>query len=86
MGGPQVGGREYAFFQKGIGVKDRQGQIYTLAGKVADAWLQQGMDAGPLGMPISQERTLGDGTVQVTFQGGAISYNPATNAVNITTN
>ncbi|PAT12826.1 N-acetylmuramoyl-L-alanine amidase [Corynebacterium hadale] len=86
VGGPQVGGREYAFFQKGIGVKDRQGQIYTLAGKVADAWLQQGMDAGPLGMPLSQERTLGDGTVQVTFQGGAISYNPATNAVSITTN
>ena len=53
---------------------------------MADAWLQQGMDAGPLGMPLSQERTLGDGTVQVTFQGGAISYNPATNAVNITTN
>ena len=44
------------------------------------------MDAGPLGMPTSRERTLGDGTVVVTFQGGSITYNPVHNAVNITTN
>ena len=86
VGGPQVGGRTYAFYKGGVGIQDRQGQIFTLAGKIADAWLQQGMDAGPLGMPTSRERTLGDGTVAVTFQGGSITYNPVHNAVNITTN
>lgn len=86
VGGPEVGGRKYAFYKNGIGIQDRQGQIFTLAGKIANAWLQQGMDAGPLGMPTSQERTLGDGTAVVTFQGGTITYNPTQNAVHITTN
>ncbi|SDS80030.1 N-acetylmuramoyl-L-alanine amidase [Corynebacterium timonense] len=78
-----VGGSSYAFFENGIGIKDSQGTIRTLAGKIADAWLQQGADGGPLGLPTSDEYSPFSDIVRVDFQGGHISYDPQENTVNI---
>lgn len=80
-----VGGSEIAFYSGGLGVRDEAGTIFELKDKIADAWLQQGLDAGPLGLPISVERTTPSDEVRMDFQGGAIVYDPTTNTVNIIT-
>ncbi|WP_290342032.1 N-acetylmuramoyl-L-alanine amidase [Corynebacterium auris] len=78
-----VGGSSYAFFEHGIGIMNSEGDIRTLAGKIADAWLQQGADGGPLGLPTSDEYSPFSDIVRVDFQGGHISYDPESNSVNI---
>ena len=81
-----LGGKQLAFYAGGVGVRDSKGEIYALAGKLADAWLQQGLDLGPLGMPTSQAVEIGNGEVRMNFEGGAIVYTPADKTVNIITN
>ncbi|SDL98040.1 Uncharacterized conserved protein, contains LGFP repeats [Corynebacterium mycetoides] len=78
-----VGGNTFAFYSGGIGIQNNQGEIYTLAGKIADAWLQQGLDLGPLGLPTSQEYNPAEDLVKVDFEGGSITYNPSSNAIDI---
>lgn len=77
------GSSSYAFFEHGIGIMNSEGDIRTLAGKIADAWLQQGADGGPLGLPTSDEYSPFSDIVRVDFQGGHISYDPESNSVNI---
>lgn len=81
-----LGGKQLAFYSGGVAVRDSKGEIYALAGKLADAWLQQGLDLGPLGMPISQAVEVGNGEVRMNFEGGAIVYTPTDKTVNIITN
>ncbi|WP_066527910.1 N-acetylmuramoyl-L-alanine amidase [Corynebacterium bouchesdurhonense] len=81
-----IGGQELVFYAGGLGVKDAKGEIYALAGEIADAWLQQGLDLGPLGMPTSQAIEAKDGEIRMTFEGGAIVFTPSTKTVNIITN
>lgn len=81
-----IGGRELVFYAGGLGVKDAKGEIYALAGEIADAWLQQGLDLGPLGMPTSQAIEAKDGEIRMNFEGGAIVFTPSTKTVNIITN
>ena len=69
----------------GTGARNDQGEIIALVGKIAEAWLQQGLDAGPLGMPTSKQYNPTADTVRVDFEGGSIDYNPLTGAVNINT-
>ncbi|WIM67518.1 N-acetylmuramoyl-L-alanine amidase [Corynebacterium breve] len=78
-----VGGAEYAFFDNGIGVRNANGETFALVGKIADAWLQQGLDLGPLGMPVADEYAANNGDMRVDFQGGSISYNANTHSVDI---
>ncbi|WP_249399754.1 N-acetylmuramoyl-L-alanine amidase [Corynebacterium qintianiae] len=78
-----IGGNNFAFYSNGIGVQNNEGEIYTLVGKIADAWLQQGLDAGPLGLPTSQEYNPAEDEVKVDFEGGSITYSPSSNAVDI---
>ena len=80
-----IGGQKLVFYAGGLGVKDTKGEIYALAGEIADAWLQQGLDLGPLGMPTSKQYNPTADTVRVDFEGGSIDYNPLTGAVNINT-
>ena len=81
VGGPT--GPAIALYSNGVGVRDDKGEIYALVGKIAEAWLQQGLDAGPLGMPVSRQYNPSADVVRVDFQGGYITYNPSTNAVDI---
>ncbi len=81
VGGPT--GPAVALYANGIGARNDQGEIIALVGKIAEAWLQQGLDAGPLGMPVSKAFNPTADTVRVDFEGGFITYNPATNAVDI---
>jgi len=81
VGGPT--GPAVALYSGGVAARDAKGQIFTLVGKIAEAWLQQGLDAGPLGMPISNQYSPATDNVRVDFEGGSIVYNPTTNAVNI---
>ncbi|MGV0423202.1 N-acetylmuramoyl-L-alanine amidase [Corynebacterium sanguinis] len=78
-----VGGNNFAFYSNGIAVQNNQGDIYTLVGELADAWLQQGLDAGPLGLPTSNQYNPTEDEVKVDFEGGSISFNPMTRDVNI---
>ena len=78
-----VGGNSYAFFENGIAIKNASGDIHTLVGEFANAWLQQGLDGGPLGLPTSEQYSPAEDLLRVDFEGGHIAYNPATNAVDI---
>lgn len=84
VGGPT--GPAVALYANGIGARNNEGEIIALVGKIAEAWLQQGLDAGPLGMPVTKAFNPTADTVRVDFEGGFITYNPATNAVDINTN
>ena len=81
VGGPT--GPAVALYSNGIGARNDQGEIIALVGKIAEAWLQQGLDAGPLGMPVGKAFNPTADTVRVDFEGGFITYNPSTNAVDI---
>ena len=81
-----IGGQKLVFYAGGLGVQDAKGEIYALAGEIADAWLQQGLDLGPLGMPTSQAIEAGSGEIRMNFEGGAIVFTPSTKTVNIITN
>ena len=83
VGGPT--GPAVALYSGGIGARNANGDIFTLVGKIAETWLQQGLDAGPLGMPTSKQYNPTADTVRVDFEGGSIDYNPLTGAVNINT-
>lgn len=78
-----VGGNDFGFFQNGIAVRNAKGEAFTMFTKIANAWLQQGLDAGPLGLPVNSEHPIGDGLFRVDFQGGDITYNQHTNTINI---
>ena len=78
-----VGGNNYAFFENGIAIQNSSGDIHTMPGEIADAWLQQGLDGGPLGLPTSDQYSPTKDEVKVDFQGGNISFNPQTGAVDI---
>ena len=78
-----VGGNNYAFFENGIAIQNASGDIRTLAGEIANAWIQQGLDGGPLGLPTSEQYSPATDVVKVDFQGGSISFNPQTGAVDI---
>ncbi|WP_342318581.1 N-acetylmuramoyl-L-alanine amidase [Corynebacterium mayonis] len=78
-----VGGNSYAFFENGIAIKNADGNIYTLIGELANAWLQQGLDGGPLGLPTSELYSPDKDLVRVDFQGGHVSFNPLTKHINI---
>ena len=81
VGGPT--GPAVTLYANGVGARNKEGEIIALVGKIAEAWLQQGLDAGPLGMPVGQQFNPTADTVRVDFEGGFITYNPSTNAVDI---
>ncbi len=82
-GAAGVGGNSYAFFENGIAIRNSGGDVHTLVGEIADAWLQQGLDGGPLGLPTSDQYSPAQDLVRVDFQGGHIAFNPQTKAVDI---
>nr|WP_256478108.1 N-acetylmuramoyl-L-alanine amidase [Corynebacterium stercoris] len=79
-------GTAMTFYANGIGVRDAQGQIFSLVGEIANAWLQQGLDLGPLGLPIAAQTSINADDIRMEFEGGTIVFTPSTKTVNIITN
>lgn len=72
-------------FENGIMVSSPEAGTHGLWGAIGDAWAQQGADLGPLGLPISNEYTVGE-QLRVDFQNGYITYDSATGQASIQLN
>ncbi|MCQ4621460.1 N-acetylmuramoyl-L-alanine amidase [Corynebacterium sp. CCUG 71335] len=79
-----VGGDEYAFFENGVEALSSDGSSVVMPEKIADAWLKQGMDLGPLGKPVKSDDAASGGDVRVDFERGKITYNVQTNKLDVT--
>ena len=75
----------YALFDNGIIVKSPETGAQALWGVIGDTWAAQGFDMGPLGLPLNQEYFDGN-LIRVDFEGGYITFDPATGAVNVQAN
>ncbi|MFV8395720.1 N-acetylmuramoyl-L-alanine amidase [Corynebacterium hindlerae] len=69
-------------FENGAVVKSPATGTHAVHGAIGDAWIQQGLDAGPLGLPTSDEYADG-GLTRMDFEHGYITYDPATNQTQI---
>lgn len=79
-------GLEVALFDRGLIIDSDAVGARALWGGVADAWAAQGLDAGPLGLPLNEEYATGEGDkVRVDFEGGSITYDPATQTTDVQT-
>lgn len=76
---------EYALFDNGIMLSSDQTGTHALWGAIGDAWAGQGLDAGPLGLPVNEEYQAGN-LLRVDFQFGYITFDPATGAIDIQLN
>ncbi|AKK04166.1 hypothetical protein CEPID_11690 [Corynebacterium epidermidicanis] len=63
--------------ENGIVVKNPATGTHAVHGGIGNAWAAQGFDAGPLGLPTSEEYQAGNLT-RMDFQHGFITYDPAT--------
>lgn len=75
----------YALFDNGIIIGSPETGPQALWGVIGDTWAAQGLDMGPLGLPLNQEYQEGD-LLRVDFEGGYITFDPATGAVDVKTN
>lgn len=77
---------EVALFENGFIIDSEEVGTRALWGAIADAWVSRGMDAGPLGLPTTDQYFDVDGTtIRMDFQGGYITYTPSTNHVDVQT-
>ena len=81
-----VGGDEYGIFEKGIALLSADGNQVIMPEKIANAWLQQGLDLGPLGKPVKSEGAASNGDVRVDFARGSITYHAATGNLDVSVN
>ncbi|SIS48882.1 Uncharacterized conserved protein, contains LGFP repeats [Corynebacterium appendicis CIP 107643] len=78
-----VGGDEYAFFERGIAILSSGGEEIVMSEKIANAWLKQGLDLGPLGRPVKSDDAANNGDVRVEFERGNITYTANTGNVDV---
>lgn len=79
-------GLHIALFDRGLIIDSDAVGARALWGGIADAWAAQGLDAGPLGLPLNEEYATGEGDkVRVDFEGGFITYDPATQTTDVQT-
>ncbi|MBI9001205.1 N-acetylmuramoyl-L-alanine amidase [Corynebacterium sp. CCM 9185] len=69
-------------FDGGLVVSSPETGTHAIWGAIGDAWAAQGFDAGPLGMPVNEEYRDGN-LIRTDFQGGWITFDPATGDVQI---
>lgn len=72
----------YALFENGIIVGSPETGLQPLWGAIGDTWAAQGLDMGPLGLPLGQEYKDGE-LLRVDFEHGYITYDPATGKVDV---
>ena len=75
----------YALFDNGIILDSGEAGTHALWGAIADAWAAQGLERGPLGLPVG-EIHVAEGLERADFQGGQITHDPATGHVDIRLN
>lgn len=78
-----VGGDQYAFFEKGIAILTGQGDEILMPEQIADAWLKQGLDLGPLGRPVKSDEAANNGDVRIDFERGSITYEASTGNLDV---
>ncbi len=83
LGGESPAG--YALFDNGIILDSGETGTHALWGTIADTWAAQGLERGPLGLPVSEVYSA-DGLEIADFQGGQITHDPATGHVDIRLN
>ncbi|MDK8767614.1 N-acetylmuramoyl-L-alanine amidase [Corynebacterium freneyi] len=72
----------YVKFENGIITDSHSTGSVALWGEIADAWAKQGFEVGDLGAPTSTQ-TIEDGVEKAEFQGGTITFDPATGKVSV---
>ena len=78
-----VGGDEYGIFEKGIALLSADGNQVILPEQIADAWIKQGLDLGPLGKPVKSDTAANNGDIRVDFARGSITYRVTTGNLDI---
>ncbi|MDU0479151.1 N-acetylmuramoyl-L-alanine amidase [Staphylococcus chromogenes] len=68
--------------ENGLVVSNPATGAHAVHGGIGDAWAAQGFDAGPLGLPTSEEYQQGALT-RMDFQHGYITYDPATHQTKV---
>ena len=75
------GAGRYSSFQRGrISYSPATG-THSMGARIAAAYVQEGAEGGTLGFPTTDETVLDDGRRRVEFQGGTLTYDPATGEV-----
>lgn len=69
-------------YDKGAIVKSPATGAHAVWGPIGDTWAQQGLDGGPLGLPLNEEYNW-QGLKRVDFQHGFITLDPATGLTQI---
>ncbi|MFI6870949.1 N-acetylmuramoyl-L-alanine amidase [Nocardia sp. NPDC050406] len=77
---PTLDGGQYAQFTNGLVYATPNGQIFQMAGKILERFIQLGAFTGLLGMPKGNEYPVTDG-VRTDFQYGSLIFNKVTNIV-----
>lgn len=75
----------YALYDRGIVIDSPEVGTQALWGAIGDTWAAQGFDMGPLGLPLNQEYSDGE-LLRVDFQGGYVTFNPATGVTEVHAN
>ncbi|AZA12535.1 N-acetylmuramoyl-L-alanine amidase [Corynebacterium choanae] len=68
----------YIPFEHGLIVSSPEAGTHGIWGEIGNAWAAAGFDASPLGLPINEEHLTEEGLIRTDFQGGYITFNPAT--------
>ncbi|NIZ91503.1 SpoIID/LytB domain-containing protein [Kineococcus rubinsiae] len=66
----------YTHFQGGSVYASSVGGVHAVRGPIRDAWAAQGWETGTLGYPVGDQQ--GSGTLSQRFQGGTLTFDPAT--------
>lgn len=77
---PAKAGNTLAKFAHGAIATSPNGGVWTVLGKIYEAWQQTGMDTGSLGLPISDEYSVPDGK-RADFEQGSLIFNEVTGVV-----
>lgn len=77
---PAKAGNLLAKFVNGAIATSPNGGVWTVFGKIYETWEQSGLDAGSLGLPITDEYSVPDGK-RTDFEQGSLIFNELTGVV-----
>lgn len=79
-------GQQTLLFERGLIINSDAVGTRALWGAISEEWIAQGLDLGPLGLPLNEEYRTGEGDrVRVDFEGGHITYDPDTRSTDVHT-
>jgi uncharacterized protein with LGFP repeats len=77
---PAKAGNLLVKFVNGVISTSPNGGVWTVLGEIYDAWESSGLDAGALGLPVSDEYPVPDG-MRTDFEQGSLIFNQVTGIV-----